>query len=48
MIYKVSAKDVYSDRIEAGCEEEAIDKFVDECPYDVDSETIECECVGEE
>ena len=46
MIYKVSAKDVYSDRIEADCEEEALDKFVDDCPYDVD--TIECECVGEE
>ena len=34
--------------IEASCAEEALDKFMDECPYDVDGDTIECECVGEE
>lgn len=46
MIYNISAK--VFDQIEAKTEEEALDKFMDECPYDVDGETIECECVGEE
>ena len=48
MIYSISAMVVYTDQIEADCEEEALDKFVAECPYDVDGNTIECECVGEE
>ena len=48
MIYNISAKVVYSDQIEAETEEEALDKFIDDCPYDIDSNTIECECVGEE
>lgn len=47
MIYKISAM-IHTDQIEASCEEEALDKFVDECPYDVESNSIECECVGEE
>ena len=46
MIYNISAMVVYHEQIEAETEEEALDKFVDDCPYDVD--TIECECVGEE
>lgn len=46
MIYNISA--IYTDQIEAENEEEALDKFMDECPYDIDSNTIECECVGEE
>lgn len=48
MIYNISAMVVYTDQIEAETEEEALDKFMDECPYDVDSNTIECECGGEE
>lgn len=48
MIYNISAMVVYTDQIEADCEEAALDKFMDECPYDVDGNTIECECVGEE
>lgn len=46
MIYNISAK--VFDQIEAETEEEALDKFMDDCPYDVDGNTIECECVGEE
>jgi hypothetical protein len=48
MIYNITAMVVYSDQIEAETEEEALDKFMDECQYDVDGNTIECECVGEE
>lgn len=48
MIYNISAMVVYTDQIEAETEEEALDKFMAECPYDVDGNTIECECVGEE
>ena len=48
MIYNISAKVVYSDQIEAETEEEALDEFMGDCPYDVDGNTIECECVGEE
>lgn len=48
MIYNISAMVVYTDQIEADCEEDALDIFMDECPYDVDGDTIECECVGEE
>ena len=48
MIYNITAMVVYTDQIEAETEEEALDKFMDDCPYDVDGETIECECVGEE
>lgn len=43
MIYNISAMVVYSDRIEAENEEEAIDKFCAGCPYDVEANTIECE-----
>lgn len=43
MIYNISAMVVYSDSIEAIDEEEAIDKFCADCPYDVDANTIECE-----
>lgn len=46
MIYKF--KITATVMIEAGSAEEALDKFMDECPYDVDGNTIECECVGEE
>ena len=48
MIYNISAKVVYTDQIEAETEEEALDEFMYGCPYDIDSNTIECECVGEE
>ena len=48
MTYNISAMVVYTDQIEAETEEEALDKFMDDCPYDVDGETIECECKGEE
>ena len=48
MIYNITAMVVYSEQIEAETEEEALDKFMDDCPYDVDGETIESECVGEE
>lgn len=47
MIYSISAMVVYTDQIEAETEEEAIDKFDAECPYDIDGDTIECECVKE-
>ena len=43
MKYNISAMVVYSDSIEANSEEEAIDIFCSECPYDVDGNTIECE-----
>jgi len=43
MKYHISAMVVYYDEIEADSEEEAIDMFCADCPYDVDSETIECE-----
>lgn len=43
MIYNISAMVVYFDQIEAENEKEAIDKFVAYCPYDIDSNTIECE-----
>ena len=43
MIYNISAMVVYSDQIEAENEEEAIDKFEADCPYDIDGSTIECE-----
>lgn len=43
MIYNISAMVVYFDQIEAENEEEAIGKFKADCPYDIDSSTIECE-----
>lgn len=43
MKYNISAMVVYCDIIEAENEEEAIDKFQDDCPYDIDGYTIECE-----
>ena len=48
MIYSISAMVIYTDQIEAETEEDALYKFMDECPYDVDGNTIECECGGEE
>jgi len=48
MIYEISAMVVYTDRVEADSEEEALDIFMDDCPHDMDSNTIECKCVGEE
>lgn len=42
MIFNVSAMVVYSDQIEAENEKEALDKFKSNCPYDIDSNTIEC------
>jgi hypothetical protein len=48
MIYNISAMVVYSDSIEAIDEEEAIDKFCADCPYDVDANTIECETEDDE
>lgn len=43
MTYFVSAMVVYYDAVEADTEEEAMDKFCEECPYDVDGQTIEVE-----
>lgn len=43
MIFNISAMVVYSDSIEAIDEEEAIDKFLADCPYDVEANTIEVE-----
>ena len=43
MIYNISAMVVYFDQIEAENEEEAISKFTANCPYDIDSSTIECD-----
>ena len=48
MIYNVSAMVVYSDSIEAIDEEEAIDIFCSNCPYDVEANTIECETEDDE
>lgn len=44
MIYNISAMVIYCDQIEAESEEEAIEKFEADCPYDIDGATIECEC----
>ena len=43
MIYNISAMVVYFDTIEAINEEEAIEKFCADCPYDVEANTIEVE-----
>jgi len=43
MKYNISAMVVYVDDIEADTEEEAIDKFYYDCPYDMDVNTIEVE-----
>lgn len=43
MKYSISAMVVYFDTVEADTLEEALDKFVDDCPYDVDGNTIEWE-----
>ena len=43
MVYNISAMVVYSDSVEADTEEEAIDLFCADCPYDVDAQTIDCE-----
>lgn len=42
MAYNISAMVVYFDQIEAENEEEAINKFQANCPYDIDSNSIEC------
>lgn len=39
--YFVSAMVVYIDTVYAESEEEAKDKFVEICPFDVDGDTIE-------
>lgn len=46
--YYVSAMVVYDDEVYANSEEEAIDKFVANCLYDVDASTIEVEAITEE
>ncbi len=43
MRYNISAMVVYADSVEAVDEEEAIDTFIADCPYDVEANTIECE-----
>ena len=48
MKYHISAMVVYYDEIEADSEEEAIDMFCADCPYDVDANTIECETEDDE
>lgn len=48
MIYNISAMVVYTDQIKAETEEEALDIFEAESPYDIEWDTIECECEGEE
>ena len=48
MIYNISAMVVYHEQIEAETEEEALDIFAAENPYDIEWDTIECECEGEE
>ena len=40
MIYNITAMVVYSDQIEAETEEDALDKFMDECPYSTISTQI--------
>lgn len=46
--YFVSAMVVYTDEINADSEEDAKDKFVASCLYDVDENTIEVEAITEE
>lgn len=46
--YYVSAMVVYDDNVYADSEEEAIDKFMANCLYDVDASTIEVEAITEE
>ena len=48
MTYNISAMVVYFDQIEAENEEEAINKFQANCPYDIDSNSIECDEESEE
>ena len=48
MIYNISAMVVYHEQIEAETEEEALDIFTSENPYDIEWDTIDCECEGEE
>lgn len=43
MRYNISAMVVYYDEIEADSQEEAIDMFCADCPYDVEASTIKCE-----
>jgi len=46
--YYVSAMVVYDDNVYANSEEEAIDKFIANCLYDVDASTIEVETITED
>lgn len=46
--YYVSAMVVYNDEVYADSEEEAINKFMANCFYDVDASTIEVEAITEE
>ena len=48
MKYQISAMVVYYDEIEADSEEEAIDMFCADCPYDLYLNTIECETEDDE
>lgn len=48
MIYNIIAMVVHSEQIEAETEEEALDIFASENPYDIEWDTIDCECIGEE
>ena len=46
--YIISAMVVYCDQIEENSKEEAINRFIYNCPYDIDGDTIECEEESEE
>lgn len=48
MTYNISAMVVYFNQIEAENEEEAINKFTANCPYDIDGDSIECDEESEE
>ena len=46
--YVVSAMVVYYDTIEAENEEEAVNEFYKECPYDIDENSVDVICEDEE
>jgi hypothetical protein len=46
--YFVSAMVEYTDEIDADSEDDARDKFIASCLYDVDESTIEVEAITEE
>ena len=47
-IFEISAMAVYFNTVVADSIDEAIDKFCEGCPYDIDGETIVCEEIDEE